>query len=190
MRKVLAIALACCAFELALGLVGCGGSSGGSSSSGETSSGAAARAEAEVQATEAQAALDEGLGYWFGTGKNGYDKEMARAAFQQAADKGNAEGWYWLGQLRQHDVQADRWPQVVEFYQKAADNGCAKGWCGLGRLYETGYGLEADVAKAAELYQQAIDAGLQVCTLGKRILRCETAPLCALSAVMYDAGEF
>ena len=37
---------------------------------------------------------------------------------------------------------------------------------------------------------QAEAAGLQVCTLGKRILRCETAPLCALSAVMYDAGEF
>ena len=38
--------------------------------------------------------------------------------------------------------------------------------------------------------EQARDAGMQVCTLGKRILRCETAPLCALSAVMYDAGEF
>ena len=38
--------------------------------------------------------------------------------------------------------------------------------------------------------RQAMDAGLRVCTLGKRILRCETAPLCALSAVMYDAGEF
>ncbi len=37
---------------------------------------------------------------------------------------------------------------------------------------------------------QAREAGLQVCTLGKRILRCETAPLCALSAVMYEAGEF
>ncbi len=37
---------------------------------------------------------------------------------------------------------------------------------------------------------QAVQAGLQVCTLGKRILRCETAPLCALSAVMYAAGEF
>lgn len=37
---------------------------------------------------------------------------------------------------------------------------------------------------------QAREAGLQVCTLGKRILRCETAPLCALSAIMYDAGEF
>ena len=38
--------------------------------------------------------------------------------------------------------------------------------------------------------EQARSAGLQVCTLGKRILRCETAPLCALSAVMYAAGEF
>jgi len=38
--------------------------------------------------------------------------------------------------------------------------------------------------------EQAMEMGLQVCTLGKRILRCETAPLCALSAVMYDAGEF
>ena len=42
---------------------------------------------------------------------------------------------------------------------------------------------ESEVAQAAE-------AGLQVCTLGRRILRCETAPLCALSAIMYDAGEF
>ncbi len=42
---------------------------------------------------------------------------------------------------------------------------------------------EAEVAQARE-------AGLQVCTLGKRILRCETAPLCALSAVMYHTGEF
>ena len=38
--------------------------------------------------------------------------------------------------------------------------------------------------------EQALAAGLQVCTLGKRILRCETAPLCALSAVMYHVGEF
>ena len=38
--------------------------------------------------------------------------------------------------------------------------------------------------------EQAKDAGLQICTLGSRILRCETAPLCALSAVMYSAGEF
>lgn len=38
--------------------------------------------------------------------------------------------------------------------------------------------------------KQAMEAGWKVCTLGKRILRCETAPLCALSAVMYAVGEF
>lgn len=38
--------------------------------------------------------------------------------------------------------------------------------------------------------QQAADTGLEVCTLGRRILRCETAPLCALSAVMFAAGEY
>lgn len=37
---------------------------------------------------------------------------------------------------------------------------------------------------------QAADAGMTVCTLGRRILRCETAPLCALSAVMFAAGEY
>lgn len=42
---------------------------------------------------------------------------------------------------------------------------------------------EAEVALAADL-------GLHICTLGSRILRCETAPLCALSALMYAAGEF
>lgn len=42
----------------------------------------------------------------------------------------------------------------------------------------------------AEEVREALKAGLKVCTLGTRILRCETAPLCALSAVMFAAGEF
>ena len=41
---------------------------------------------------------------------------------------------------------------------------------------------EEEVAKAEA-------AGMQICTLGPRILRCETAPLAALSAVMYALGE-
>jgi len=43
--------------------------------------------------------------------------------------------------------------------------------------------------EAAEV-EKAKDAGFHICTLGSRILRCETAPLCALSAVMYASGEF
>lgn len=45
-------------------------------------------------------------------------------------------------------------------------------------------GLEEREVEAAKA------AGLHICTLGSRILRCETAPLCALSAVMYASGEF
>ncbi|MBQ3216663.1 MAG: 16S rRNA (uracil(1498)-N(3))-methyltransferase [Oscillospiraceae bacterium] len=41
-----------------------------------------------------------------------------------------------------------------------------------------------------EEVRQASKAGLKICTLGSRILRCETAPLCALSALMYATGEF
>lgn len=42
---------------------------------------------------------------------------------------------------------------------------------------------------APEEITAAQDANLKICTLGPRILRCETAPLCALSALMYAAGE-
>lgn len=35
----------------------------------------------------------------------------------------------------------------------------------------------------------ARDAGMQICSLGPRILRCETAPLCALTAVLFAAGD-
>lgn len=42
---------------------------------------------------------------------------------------------------------------------------------------------ESEVAQAEAM-------GIRICTLGRRILRCETAPLCAVSAVMYAAGEF
>lgn len=42
--------------------------------------------------------------------------------------------------------------------------------------------------EAAEV-ELARRAGMSVCTLGPRILRCETAPLCALTAVMFACGE-
>ena len=45
-------------------------------------------------------------------------------------------------------------------------------------------GLEATEVEKARV------AGLRICTLGNRILRCETAPLCGLSAIMYASGEF
>ena len=39
-----------------------------------------------------------------------------------------------------------------------------------------------------EEVEAAKQAGLHICSLGPRILRCETAPLCALSALMFASG--
>ena len=39
-----------------------------------------------------------------------------------------------------------------------------------------------------EEVEAAKQAGLKICSLGPRILRCETAPLCALSALMFASG--
>lgn len=36
----------------------------------------------------------------------------------------------------------------------------------------------------------AREAGMKICSLGPRILRCETAPLCALTIVMYETDAF
>ena len=40
--------------------------------------------------------------------------------------------------------------------------------------------FEADLARIA---------GLHICSMGERILRCETAPVVALTAVMYATGN-
>lgn len=77
----------------------------------------------------------------------------------------------------------------ILFYENAQENTLhnaleAGGYSSVSLITGPEGGLEP-----AEV-QLAIRTGLQICTLGKRILRCETAPLCALSAVMYDSGEF
>jgi len=38
--------------------------------------------------------------------------------------------------------------------------------------------------------REAEAAGFRICTLGSRILRCETAPLCGLSAIMFHSDEY
>ncbi len=39
-------------------------------------------------------------------------------------------------------------------------------------------------------FDKAREMGYNIVSLGSRVLRCETAPLCALTAVLYAAGEF
>lgn len=116
--------------------------------------------------------------------------------------------WQKIAQSAAEQSGRGRIPQVIVLgtLREALERGAKADKTLL--FYENEQALTLKMALSREAYQtvslltgpeggleeteveQGRAAGWQVCTLGKRILRCETAPLCALSAVMYDAGEF
>ena len=105
------------------------------------------------------------------SGRGRIPQVLALGSYQQALERA---------------VQADK---AILFYENEDDRALRMSldegsWNTVSLITGPEGGLEtAEVQKAAA-------CGVEVCTLGKRILRCETAPLCALSAVMYHAGEF
>jgi len=122
--------------------------------------------------------------------------------------KKKLERWQKIASSASEQSGRGRIPEVIALssFQQALER-AAKADRAL-IFYENEHAVTLKMALSGESYQtvslltgpeggleeqeiaQARQAGLQVCTLGRRILRCETAPLCALSAVMYDAGEF
>lgn len=95
---------------------------------------------------------------------------------------------------------------AVESYRAAIERACQADLAINFYENETGYTFHDALSEGAyqtvalmtgpeggfsrEEIAQAQAAGMKICTLGTRILRCETAPLCALSALMYACGEF
>ena len=115
-------------------------------------------------------------------------QKIAASAAQQSG-RGRSPQVVVLGSFQEALHQAAKADKALLFYENehattlrmALEEGS---WKTVSLLTGPEGGLEeSEVA-------QARDAGLAICTLGRRILRCETAPLCALSAVMYAAGEF
>ena len=99
---------------------------------------------------DADNAIEEGIGYWFGSGPNGYDMQKAQEAFKKAADLGAADAWYWLGVLEECEVEKDHYKTAFEYYQKAADLGSGLGLFGVGRSYGNGYMGRSDLDKCME----------------------------------------
>ena len=100
----------------------------------------------------------------------------------------------------------DKTEKKVERWRKIAAEAAKQ--CGRGRLPEVAavVPVAQAIAQAAEsetalfFYENerrtglaeakaAVDAGLQSVSLGTRILRCETAPIAALAAVLYAGGN-
>lgn len=84
-----------------------------------------------------------------------------------------------------HAVQAD---QAIFFYENEENYTLSAALASPYKTISLMSGPEGGFSP--EEAQMAKEHGLSICTLGTRILRCETAPLCALSAVMFAAGEY
>lgn len=115
-------------------------------------------------------------------------QKIAASAAEQSG-RGLIPNVIVLGSYREAVQRARQADKAILFYEnerattlRMAIDG--KGFRTISLLTGPEGGLEqreVDMAK---------EMGLEICTLGSRILRCETAPLCALSAVMYACGEF
>ena len=103
--------------------------------------------------------VETGKAYYSGTAQIGYDRDKAKEYFQEAAQAGNGEAWYYLGNLEMNSIDLDQYEQVMEYYTKAYECGYGPGLVGQAMLYEDGLGVEQDFAKAFELYTQATKEG-------------------------------
>lgn len=84
------------------------------------------------------------------------ENSEAVAAFSEAADKGAADAWYYLGKLEERSF---RYESAVQNYETGMDQGSALAEVALGEMYRQGHGVLQDVNKARELYEEALDAG-------------------------------
>lgn len=93
------------------------------------------------------------LGFLFGEGRGvTRDAQKALHWFRRAADKGDAKAQYAVGLAlsRQSDKR-----EAAQWFRRAADQGMVDAQFQLALLYEKGYGVTVNEARARRLYQSA-----------------------------------
>jgi TPR repeat protein len=113
---------------------------------------AVADAAADIAETEMKAAREALAG-----------KNLADAAqwFRKAAEKGSAEGQFYLGLLYQEGKGVPQdYEQALVWYRKAAAAGHAEAQYNLGNLYEKGLGTAKDPAEAIKWFRTVGQVGI------------------------------
>lgn len=84
------------------------------------------------------------------------DYTMALMVWLPAAEEGNMEAQYYVGEIYQRGLGATpNYPLAAEWYRKSAAQGFAKAQMNLGYLYEKGLGVGKDPQQALRWYRRA-----------------------------------
>lgn len=110
-----------------------------------------------------EAAMNEGLDYYYARNGKTADNEKALEAFQKAADLESADAYYYIGRL--HD-RAEEYSDAKSAYEKAIDLGNSMAKLGLGELYILGNGVDIDNNKGKELFESSISEGCNEANAG------------------------
>ncbi len=88
------------------------------------------------------------------------EHERAYGYFVKAANQGNAEAQFYLGDMFHHGkgVKQD-YAKAIEYYRMASEKSQPEAMYGLGQLYFTGKGIARDQREGARLYLLAAKAG-------------------------------
>ena len=81
-----------------------------------------------------------------------YSQDIKAGVARTAADQGNAEAQYSVGEL---EYKAHSFKAAASWYRAAADQGFVDAEVKLGDMYFSGYGVAQDLKAAAAWYQKA-----------------------------------
>ncbi len=100
----------------------------------------------------------------FAAGKEAYEAQSYESAikhFRKAAEKGNAEAQFKLGNCLYQGLGAEQdQAEAVKWFRKAAEQGLAKAQFNLGLCFYQGQGTEQDYAEAVNWFRKAAEQGL------------------------------
>ena len=124
-------------------------------------------------------ALDKKLERW---------QKIARAAAEQSR-RGMIPAVRAAASFAQAVAEAAGAELPVLFYENEAQYGLRDALAAAEAPRSVSLMSGAEGGFSGEEIARAAAAGMRICTLGPRILRCETAPLAGLTALMYALGE-
>lgn len=85
------------------------------------------------------------------------DAQKAWNNFERAAAKGEADAYYYLGQLKEWDFD---FKAAIDYYEQGIDKNSELARIALGYVYQRGFGVKADFNKAWQLYCEAAENDL------------------------------